>query len=424
MVNAAADPPTPTVAATSDRRWPSSVAGRKILDQYGNVHPLKVFSAWGMTQNLTDAEITEALEGVAARGFNAVNVAPNGVGVQADWVKYENVAGDPFFATTAGGRTSTRPFTGELGAAWSSMDWVIEEAERLGMTVVVSFFVSYGTSGIGPELTAATNTDAENYGSELATRYLDAPNLVWHVEADTGWSAGDPIGRRLDNLFKGITETETTPRLVIAEPYLGGTGYGMFIDQEGTDPTGYEWLLLSTNALYSYEDNSVEEFDDVWNQTGATSYPVWDSEPPYAGAIDKYGGNFRQQLRERNYAVFIRGGCGINYGDEDYWRFGKLGFYDGGLEWFEVPDAAPTIEAQYAWTVLDKYVADPTWDPDGGTFVKTGLGSGDTKAASGFSGTAALAYFPSSRSIVVDTTILSGTPNVRLQVVRPDRRHL
>ena len=203
---------------------------------------------------------------------------------------------------------------------------------------------------------------------------------------------GTRIGRRLDYLFKGITETETAPRLILAEPFLGGTGYEMFIDQEGTDPTGYEWLQLSTNALYSYEDNSVEEFDGVWDQAGATTYPVWDSEPPYAAAIDKYGGNVRQQLRERNYAVFIRGGCGINYGDEDWWRFGKLGFYDGGLEWFEVPDAAPSIEAQYAWTVLDKYVEDPTWDPDGGTFVTTGLGSGDTKAASGFSDTAALAY--------------------------------
>ena len=63
----AADTPNPTASATSDPRWPSSIAGRKILDQYGNVYVLKIFSSWGMAQNLTDAEITEALEGRGPR---------------------------------------------------------------------------------------------------------------------------------------------------------------------------------------------------------------------------------------------------------------------------------------------------------------------------------------------------------------------
>ena len=253
---------TPTVAR---HPWPTTISGRKVLDQFGDTYLMKVFSSWGMAQNLTNSEITDALEALAARGFNGVNVAPNGVGIQDDWVKYENVAGQDFFTGT--------PFASSLGPAWATMDHIVSEAQRLGMTVLLSFFVSYDTSGIGPDLTAASDTNAYDYGVAVASRYLNAPNIVWHVEADTGWQPEDAIGRRLDNIFRGIADTETTPRLIVAEPYLGGTGYQMFLAEEGTGTSAYEWLHLSTNAVYNYGNNAVDQFDAVWNETGATAYP-------------------------------------------------------------------------------------------------------------------------------------------------------
>ena len=239
------------------------MSGRRIVDQAGNPYLMKVFSSWGMAQNLTNAEITTALEGVAKRGFNAVNVAPNGVGIQDDWVKYENISGQNFFEGA--------PFASPLGPAWATMDHLVAEAQRLGITVLFSFFVSYGDSGIGPELTAASDKNAYDYGVAVASRYRDAPNIVWHVEADTGWQPEDPIGRRLDNIFHGIADTETTPRLIVAEPYLDGTGYQMFLSEEGSGNSGYQWLHLSTNAVYDYGDNAVEQFDRVWNEPGATA---------------------------------------------------------------------------------------------------------------------------------------------------------
>jgi hypothetical protein len=267
-----------------------------------------------------------------------------------------------------------------------------------------SFFVSYGESGIGPELTAASDKDAYDYGVAVANRYRDAPNIVWHVEADTGWHPDDAIGRRLDNVFHGIADTEKTPRLIVAEPYPDSTGYQMFISEEGTGNSGYQWLHLSTNAVYDYGEDIVDQFDAVWNEAGATGYPVWDSEPPYASSARRPGDE-RQQLRERNYATFIRGGSGINYGDEDWWRFGKLGLFYGGREWDAVPDSATTKDAQLAWNLLDAHVADPTWTPDEGDFVTDGLGSGDTKAASGHSDTSGLVYTSDTSALTVDLTI-------------------
>jgi hypothetical protein len=387
----------PTRSPDTGARWPTTVTGRRVLDQAGDPYLMKAFSSWGMAQNLTDAEITDALERLAARGFNAVNVAPNGVSVGEHWVKYENVEGQPFFTGT--------PFASPLGPAWATMDHIVSEAERLGMTVLISFFVSWDATGIAPELAAVSDRDAYDYGVAVASRYLDAPNLAWHVMADTEWAPDDDIGRRIDDVFHGIVDTERTPRLIFAEPNRGNTAYQQFISKEGTGDSAYDWLHLSANAVYNYGGDAVEQFDAVWNEKDATDDPVWDCEPPYASA-PHYSGDERQQLRERNYATFIRGGSGINYGDEDWWRFGKVALYDGGRQWSEVPDSDTTVDAQHAWALIDAHVSDPTWTPDDGTFLIDGLGSGDTKAASGFSRSSGLVYLPDSRSITVDLSVL------------------
>jgi hypothetical protein len=395
---ASADTVAPSTAPDSRDRWPTTVTARKVVDQFGDPYLIKAFSSWGMAQNLTDSEITGALEALAARGFNAVNVAPNGVGVKDEWVKYENVDGQPFFTGT--------PFASSLGPAWATMDHIVSEARRLGMTVLFSFFVSFEDTGIYPDLTEVSDSDAYDYGVAVASRYLDAPNIVWHVMADREWQPDDDIGRRIENIFHGIADTETTPRLILAEPHQGATAYQEFISKEGTGGSAYEWLHLSTNAVYDYGDEAVEQFDAVWDEDGATDIPVWDSEPPYASA-PHYDGDERQQLRERNYTTFIRGGCGINYGDEDWWTFGKEGLYTGGRHWSEVPDSETTVDAQHAWSLIDTYVADPTWARDDGTFVTDGLGDGDSKSASGHSDSAGLVYTPDDTSLTVDLSIFT-----------------
>ena len=89
------------------------------------------------------------------------------------------------------------------------------------------------------------------------------------------------------------------------------------------------------------------------------------------------------------------------------------------MTWQQVGAHSHTVQQSYAWTVIDQYVADPTWVPDDGSFLRTGSDAGDTKAAAGRSDTAAIAYFPSSRRVVVDTTVIAGTGQVRLRWYDP-----
>ena len=90
-----------------------------------------------MAQNCTNAEITNALEGLKALGFNAVTVSPFGVHMNDSFGdRYKNKAGQRFFTGA--------PYASSFGPAWSSMDWIMSEATRLQLTVVFSLFMSWG----------------------------------------------------------------------------------------------------------------------------------------------------------------------------------------------------------------------------------------------------------------------------------------
>ena len=404
------DHPTAASAAIGFA-YPIATSNRRFVDQSGNVYLLKAMSSWALAQRCPNTAITSALESLKSLGFNAVTVAPFGVHLNGSFGdRYANGFGQRFFTGA--------PYASAFGPAWSSMDWIVEEATRLQMTIVFSLFLSFGDTGTAPELISAGSTNAYDYGKMLALRYAQHPNIVWHVEGDFEWSPSDPIGQQVDAVFHGIKDGEgSNHHLIIAEQQHGLTGYKQFILSEG-GKSGYHWFIQSANTLYNYGSNSVELFDAVYEQSGAGGYGVIDIEPPYVNS-PHYGGDKNQQYRERNYSVFLRGGIGINYGHEKWWPFGAAGIYDGGARWLEIVSEAPQLQAKYAWSLIESYVTDPTWTRDDGKFVKSGVGDGDTKAASGYSRFAGVAYFPASRPVTVDTTVIAGPISVKLSWYDP-----
>jgi hypothetical protein len=403
-------------AVTVAFAYPASISSRKLLDQHGTPYLIKGMSSWALAQNCTNAEITAALEGLAGFGFNAVVVAPMGCNNPggAGWSPYTNDAGQNYFTGTV--------FQSSLGAAWASVDWLIAEATRLDMTVFFSLFVSWGTTGVAPDIVAAGTTNMYNFGAAVAARYAAYPNIVWHLEGDDNWNyASTGLPAVIDAYHHGISDTEgSTHRLITAEPHYSRTSYDQFISQEGTSGTGYQWFHVDINSpIRVPADESVNVTDAGYTETGATTEAVWIDEPVYVHS-GGYGGNELQQVRERNYATFLRGGVGINFGNEYWWPAGAPGLFGGTVTtWLaDVLAETSTAQAGYCWTFVDTWCAATTFVPTS-AFVTTGLGTGDVKAAAGASGSVAVAYFPDNRTIAVDTTILTGTANVRLRWYDP-----
>ena len=409
QVSATAGTPMPVVADASDPRWPTSIANRKVLDQYGDVYLIRTFSSWGMASNLSNADITSALEGLAANGFDGVTVwIGGGAYYGEDW--------SPTYQHKATSQTfwNGTPWASELGPAWASLDHLVSEAERLGIFVWMSLDGGLGVPRADWE--AVTNTDMYNAGVAVATRYLSAPNVGWHVMIDDpSVTTGGTVGQRIDAFFHGVNDTEGASARPVRWLEVGG---GNSTNEQGW--LGTTNFNATINSWYEFGNNSTEIAEAGYAEV--PTVPVGDCEPPYDGA-PHYGADADQQLRERSYATFLEGGSLINYGHEDWWRFGLSGLYTEGLTWQQVQGHSHTVQQSYAWKLLDEFVADPTWAPDDGSFLTTGTGSGDTKAAAGRSDTAAVAYLPSSRDVVVDTTVIGGNEPGAAAMVRPDHRH-
>jgi hypothetical protein len=412
---AASSVPFETIPVSSELRWPASVSGRKILDQNGDVYLMRTFSSWAIPMNLTDVEITTALEGVAGRGFNAVTVwAGGGYDIGEGWNRYSTAEHGDWWTGT--------PWASDLGPGWEAMDLVMDEARRLGLTVNFSFPAGYGDTGAKPDWERATDEDLYGIGVAVANRYADYPNLVWHIMFDDVISA--TTAARVNALFDGIndTEGEATRPVRWAEPDNLTTVYNELIGPDlipsfGPSMNGfYDNWLRGTNS-----ESGAELVEESYNEPGATSFPTGDTETAYDSSPLIDIGDVGQQLRERSYAVFLEGGSYINYSHEDWWPFGAQGWVDSteDLDWDQVPDHVHTVQAQHVWKLIDEFVADPTWVPDDESFLTSGTASGDDKAAVGRSETAAIAYFPSARDVVVDTTVLEGEDPVRLRWYDP-----
>jgi hypothetical protein len=403
----AADTPTRAANRASGPRWPSSVAGRKILDQYSGVYLIRTFSSWGMASNLSNVAITSALKGVAANGFNGVTVwIGGGANYGSDW--------NPRYVHRATGQRfwTGKPWASSLGPAWRSLDHLVAEARRLGIFVWMSVNGGFGTYGARPDWEAVTNRNMHNAGVAIANRYRSARNVGWHVMFDdSSVTTATTGGRRIEAFFAGVNGAEGARRRRVRWVEAGN---GLSTNEQGWLKTPN--LKATINTWYEYGSNSTEIAEAGY--TEVASVPVGDAEPPYDGS-PHYGGNVGQQLRERSYATFLEGGSLINYGHEDWWRFGLTGLYSEGLGWQQVQQHSHTIQQSYAWRLLTRYVAKRTWVPERRLFLTTGTGRGDAKAAAGRSPTAAIAYFASSRNVVVNTTLIAGTGRVRLRWYDP-----
>ena len=230
-------------------RWPSSVAGRKILDQYGDVYLMRTFSSWSLT-DLSDASITTALEGVAGRGFNAVTVwAGGGYSINSSW--------EPRYVRKANGDAwwSGVPWESGLGPAWSAMDRVVSEAKRLGLTVNFSFCGGVGDQCARSDWEAASNAHMRAVGIAVATRYPVAtyPNIVWHVMLDSPDTPGSTEGQRVEALFGGINDTEgaSTRPVRWMEPTIGAS----IVGQGWLDAPEFRATM---NGWYEYGSDSAQ----------------------------------------------------------------------------------------------------------------------------------------------------------------------
>jgi hypothetical protein len=349
-------------------------------------------AGWELIISTTQAEADQYLTARANQGFNMilVNLIDHLFGPNAP----ANMAGDyPFYDSTTGQHRAFIDPPNEAYFAYA--DWVINAAASRGMYVLLDpSYLGFGggNEGFYSDMQAAGTTRMLEWGRYVGNRYKDYGNIVWMQGGDFNPPAD---GLELVNqVALGIQEyssnlqTAHTQRLSSAEDIWGN----------------YSWLAL--NNTYANEltyDRSLVDYNRAPVSATFLVEDIYENEH----------GITEQQGRAEKYWNILSGSSGALMGNDPIWGFdlnldfGTLGSWQN---WLNSQMATDMTRLGQLFDARDWY----NLVPDQGHATVTGgfgtFGNANyVTAAKTPDGHLAMAYMPSSRTLTVDMSKLSGS---------------
>ena len=364
--------------------------GTYLVDQNGQPWFGVADTAWSLGVQLTAAEVTTYLEDRAAKGFNlSLFNAPEG-GFSNQTPPERNVNGDLPFTGTAYQSSLNEPY-------WEHIDFIFDEMERLGFTVIVCMTYLGFNLGDGwrTELAAATNGQVSTYATSLAQRYADRPNLIWLIGHDF-----DPDATLEDRQANVATALRANSGFLVAPGGLSGS----------LGSTFYPGITFDLDTIYDYGNTPAADTETAY---AASAIPVGFFEGHYEADFDhedQYGDE--PYLRSQMWGPFVGGACYVLFGNNPIWHFEDASW---GIAWTGTwesnLDSPGSLKLEmFAQFIIGLGTRWSTMLPLGSTFVTTGRGSGglligarvDTAATSG---TLAVVYRPSGGAATVGLNV-------------------
>jgi hypothetical protein len=388
---------TPAAAAVvANGLFPVAISGdsRSLVDGHGNPWFGAGDTAWSLAAQLTTAEITTYLEDRAGRGvnlvlFNAVehlfaDNAPN------------NANNDPPF-------TGTAFQTGINDVYWDVVDHAVNEAARLGITLLICpAYLGFASTeeGWDTEIVAATNGNMTTYGNSLAARYGAYPNITWLIGHDQVPDA-----------------TEAAREAALSDAIQSGTAH--LVTVGGVEQLGSD----------AWEGSGVDyDFDTVYfRSTDAPAAQVatgWAASPTmptgFFEGLYEGDGTTPARIRSMMYGPLCAGATYIIFGNNPIWQFAtgwEAALNDeGSLDLGVFADFVASLAGGWAGMVPD------TTD----TFLTVGEGTGASRSSARFDGDATagvlgVAYRPNggSASLTFDLTEFTAVATVKIRKFDP-----
>ena len=367
-------------------------SGRYLVDAEGAPFLLIGDDAASLMVNASSIDADFLLANRASHGFNTV------------WIMLlcNEYSGGRADASTIDG---LKPFTtaGNLSTPnegyFARCDRIIQAAADHGLVVLLN---PIETGGFLDMMRANGVAKCQDYGRYLGNRYKDFDNIVWMSGSDfqTWRDAGDDAVVRA--VATGIKETDTRHIQTLVLDY--------FLSSSLDDPN---WsAIVALNAAYTYYPTYAELLRD-YNLTPAV--PVFLIEADY----ESENGADPERLRRQEYWSFLSGSCGHVFGNGYVWPL-KAG-------WKSHLDTTGVQQFGYCRSLLQSrpwysLVPDQTHrvvTAGYGTYSSggdphTSISENDyVTAAATADGRLGLVYVPSSRTITVDLTVMSGSVTAR-----------
>jgi hypothetical protein len=351
---------------------------RYLVDQNGAPFLLQGDAAWSLIVGLNEAEVEQYLENRRQKGFN---------GTQVNLIEHKfcehpplNVAGEGPFTTPGDFATPNEKY-------FAYADWVIRKAAENGIQVLLyPIYLGYKGTDEGWVKEALANGPEKclNYGRYLGKRYKDFDNIIWIMGADLD---PGPALEDVDMIALGIKEydrrhlfsAECDPEHSAVDYYSGGG-----------------WLDF--NATYTYEIVHKKLLQD-YNRKPAMPFILIESS--YEGEHN----SSEVQIRRQAYWSVLCGAFGQVMGDF------PIDIISPG--WRQAMDLPGSVDMMH-WGKL--FRSRPWFDlvPDQKHQVVTaGLGEFNgldyLAVARTSDGSTVIAYMPTSRTISVDMSKVSGS---------------
>ena len=283
-----------------------------------------------MPQRLNREEVAFYLDNCSRAGFNVVQVQTlNGVPSMNVYGQYSMTDGFDFSHIDKKG----------VYGYWDHMDYIIRTAESkgiyIGMVCIWGGLVRSGQMNV---------EEAKAYGTFLAERYKDNPNIVWIIGGDTRGDVKTEVWETLARTIRSIDKNH----LMTFHPFGRTMSATWFNDADWLDfnmfQSGHRRYGQTKGDGDNLADSNVAE--DNWRYVEASLSkkplkPVLDAEPSYEGI--PHGLHNPKECRwtaddVRRYAYWsvFAGSFGHTYGNNSIMQFYREGY-------------APAYGAQKTW---------------------------------------------------------------------------
>lgn len=287
-------------------------------------------TGWLMPQRLNREEVAFYLDNCSRAGFNVVQVQTlNGVPSMNVYGQYSMTDGFDFSHIDKKG----------VYGYWDHMDYIIRTAESkgiyIGMVCIWGGLVRSGQMNV---------EEAKAYGTFLAERYKDNPNIVWIIGGDTRGDVKTEVWETLARTIRSIDKNH----LMTFHPFGRTMSATWFNDADWLDfnmfQSGHRRYGQTKGDGDNLADSNVAE--DNWRYVEASLSkkplkPVLDAEPSYEG-IPHGLHNPKEccwtadDVRRYAYWSVFAGSFGHTYGNNSIMQFYREGY-------------APAYGAQKTW---------------------------------------------------------------------------
>ena len=275
-------------------------------------------TAWLMPQRLNRDEVKFYLQCCAEAGYNMVQVQ-----VLNEMPSY-NVYGQ----------------SSDTEGYWQHMDHIVQTAEQQG--IYIGMVTVWGSQVKAGRMTEA---EARTYGTFLANRYKDRPNIVWIMGGDIQGDINPEVWEALATTIKSIDTNHLMTyhprgRYTSAHWWSKAAWIDFHLFQSGHRRYGQR----GNDKTYPIPDNTEEDnwqyVDSTWAYTPMK--PVIDDEPIYEDIPQGLHDGTQPRwidsdVRRYAYWSVFAGSCGHTYGHNSimqFWRPGLPPAYSCMKPWY------------------------------------------------------------------------------------------